>query len=82
MMGEQERRCALTGLPFGYSGEGDDIQMRPSLDRIDSDGHYAPQNVLIVVRFTNWWKSANANPLARRLLRCAARCDGRISSIR
>lgn len=68
MMGEQEDRCALTGLPFAYPGEGDDLQMRPSLDRIDSDGHYTPDNVQVVVRFINRWKGADPDILARRLI--------------
>ena len=68
MMGEQEDRCALTGLPFAYPGEGDDLQMRPSLDRIDSGGHYTPDNVQVVVRFINRWKGADQDELARRLI--------------
>ena len=68
MIGEQEDKCALTGLPFAFPGEGDDLQMRPSLDRIDSNGHYTPDNVQIVVRFINRWKSADPDPLARRLI--------------
>lgn len=68
MMGEQEDRCALTGLPLGYPGENDDLQMRPSLDRIDSNGHYTPDNVQIVCRFMNRWKGADNDQLARRLL--------------
>lgn len=68
MMGEQEDRCALTSLPFGYPGESDDLQLRPSLDRIDSNGHYTPDNVQIVCRFMNRWKGADDDQLARRLL--------------
>ena len=68
MIGEQEDKCALTGLPFAFPGEGDDLQMRPSLDRIDSNGHYTPDNVQIVVRFINRWKSTDPDPLARRLI--------------
>jgi hypothetical protein len=68
MLGEQEDRCALTGLPLGYVGETDDLQMRPSLDRIDSKGHYTPDNVQIVCRFINRWKGADPDPVVRRLL--------------
>lgn len=68
MMGEQEDRCALTSLPFGYPGESDDLQLRPSLDRIDSNGHYTPDNVQIVCRFINRWKGADDDQLVRRLL--------------
>ncbi len=68
MLGEQEDRCALTGLPLGYVGETDDVQLRPSLDRIDSNGHYTPDNVQIVCRFINRWKGADNDELVRRLL--------------
>ena len=68
MLGEQEDRCALTGLPLGYVGETDDLQMRPSLDRIDSSGHYTADNVQIVCRFINRWKGADNDELVRRLL--------------
>jgi hypothetical protein len=68
MMGDQEDRCALTGLPLGYPGEDEDLQMRPSLDRIDSSGHYTPGNVQIVCRFMNRWKSADPDEMVRRLL--------------
>lgn len=68
MMGEQEDRCALTGLPLGYIDEADDLQMRPSLDRIDSSGHYTADNVQIVCRFINRWKGTDKDSLVRRLL--------------
>lgn len=68
LLGEQEDRCALTGMLLGYVGETDDLQMRPSLDRIDSKGHYTPDNVQIVCRFINRWKSADHDDLVRRLL--------------
>lgn len=68
MLGEQEDHCALTGLPLGYVGESDDLQMRPSLDRIDSSGHYTADNVQIVCRFINRWKGADNDEMVRRLL--------------
>lgn len=67
-MGEQEDLCALTGLPLGYDSECDDPEMLASLDRIDSAGHYTPENVQIVCRFMNRWKGADADALVRRLL--------------
>jgi hypothetical protein len=36
----QENRCALTGLPFQFVGPDVDKNLLPSLDRIDSAGHY------------------------------------------
>jgi hypothetical protein len=68
MLSEQNEVCALTGLPFGYPKESDDLQMRPSLDRIDSNGHYTPDNIQIVCRFMNRWKGADDDLLVRRLL--------------
>jgi hypothetical protein len=67
-MGEQEDLCALTGLPLGYDSECDDPEMLASLDRIDSSGHYTPENVQIVCRFMNRWKRADDDALVRRLL--------------
>lgn len=68
LMGEQEDRCALTGLPLGYLGECEDKEMLASLDRIDSCGHYTPDNVQIVCRFINRWKRADDDGLTRRLI--------------
>ena len=67
-MGEQEDLCALTGLPLGYDSECEDKEMLASLDRIDSSGHYTPENVQIVCRFMNRWKGADSDGLVRRLL--------------
>jgi hypothetical protein len=36
----QDNRCALTGVPFQFLGPDVDKNLLPSLDRIDSDGHY------------------------------------------
>ena len=67
-MGEQEDRCALTGLPLGYDTDCDDAEMLASLDRIDSNGHYTPDNVQVVCRFINRWKGADNDHLVRRLI--------------
>jgi hypothetical protein len=45
-----------------------DLDLSPSLDRIDSDGHYAPYNLQIVARFVNRWKSDDDNSNFKRLL--------------
>lgn len=37
----QENYCALTGLLMDYAEDGGHREMFCSLDRIDSDGHYA-----------------------------------------
>ena len=44
-------RCAITGLVLKFDGSDD--QMHPSLDRINSDGHYEPGNLQVVARFIN-----------------------------
>ncbi len=67
-MGEQEDRCALTELPLGYDTDCDDKEMLASLDRIDSKGHYTPDNVQLVCRFMNRWKGADDDKVVRRLL--------------
>jgi hypothetical protein len=64
----QEGRCAITGLPFQYRGRHDDENMLPSLDRIDSDGHYTAENVQLVCRFINFWKQASSDAEFRRLI--------------
>jgi len=65
---EQEGRCALTGLPLGFPSECEDKQMLASADRIDSSGHYTPDNIQVVCRFINRWKGGDDNDLALRLI--------------
>ncbi|WP_339107323.1 hypothetical protein [Thioclava sp. GXIMD4216] len=64
----QEDRCAITGLPFQFRGAQTDDNMLPSLDRIDSSGHYAKGNLQLVCRFINFWKQASDDGEFRRLL--------------
>ncbi|MFC6641107.1 hypothetical protein [Sulfitobacter profundi] len=64
----QEDRCAITGLSFQFQGAQTDNNMLPSLDRIDSNGHYAKDNLQIVCRFINFWKQASDDAEFRRLL--------------
>ena len=40
----------------------------PSLDRIDSDGHYESSNVQLVCRFINLWKQAADDAEFRRVI--------------
>lgn len=63
----QEGLCAITDLPMQFVG-GDDPELRCSLDRIDSSGHYEPGNLQIVCRFINRWKSASKDEEFRRLV--------------
>ena len=64
----QGDRCALTGIPFHFDGAGADSNLLPSVDRIDSDGHYESGNLQIVCRFINFWKSDTVDEEFRRLL--------------
>ena len=64
----QEERCAITGLPFQYQGAHSDTNMLPSLDRIDSNGHYEKGNLQLVCRFINFWKQAADDQEFRRLI--------------
>ena len=68
LLDKQENRCALTGIEFDYSDPPNDIQLKPSLDRIDSEGHYQKGNLQVVCRFINFWKSAQDNSEFLRLL--------------
>ena len=64
LLERQRNRCALTGIPFDESNQ----DLRPSVDRIDSDGHYEQDNLQIVCRFVNFWKRDKENDEFRRLL--------------
>ncbi len=60
--------CAITGLPLQFRGAHSDENMLPSLDRIDSSGHYELDNLQVVCRFINFWKQASDDSEFRRLL--------------
>ncbi len=64
----QDGLCAVSSLPLQLDGEFDDKEMRCSLDRIDSDGHYELGNLQIVCRFINLWKGDQSDSEFRRLL--------------
>ena len=56
------------GIPFHFHGPGADSNLLPSVDRVDSDGHYETSNVQIVCRFVNFLKSDTDDEEFRRLL--------------
>lgn len=68
LMGRQERKCALTGIPLQIPGENSDSKLAPSLDRKDSSGHYEEGNLQVVCRFINFWKGSEDNEEFLRLL--------------
>lgn len=66
LLEETGHRCAISGLVL--QPKGPDNQLRPSLDRIDSGGHYEVGNLQVVARFINFWKQASPDTEFRRLL--------------
>ena len=65
---EQKGRCALTGLAMQQFGRETDRELLCSLDRKDSDGHYERENLQVVCRFVNRWKSDSKDDEFRRLI--------------
>ncbi|WP_019196478.1 hypothetical protein [Afipia birgiae] len=64
----QDNRCALTGIPFQFLSLEVDKKLLPSLDRIDSAGHYEEGNLQVVCQFINFWKADSDNAEFQRLL--------------
>lgn len=64
----QEGLCAITGIPLQYDRVGDDRDLKCSLDRIDSNGHYEPGNLQVVCCFVNRWKNDDNDGNFRRLI--------------
>lgn len=64
----QDNCCALTGLPLQFHGPRADKNLLPSLDRIDSAGHYEVGNLQVICQFINFWKSDSTNADFQRLL--------------
>lgn len=58
--------CAITKLPLDFDYL--DTELAPSLDRIDSNGHYEPGNLQVVARFVNRWKSDDDADNFQRLI--------------
>lgn len=68
LLDRQENRCAMTGIQLQYHGNVTDKNLSPSLDRIDSNGHYEIGNLQVVCRFINFWKSDTDNEEFKQLL--------------
>ncbi|QCO54452.1 hypothetical protein EOK75_00615 [Pseudorhodobacter turbinis] len=64
----QGDRCALTGIRLQFHGGNADKNLLPSLDRIDSDGHYEDKNLQVVCQFINFWKGDSDNEAFSDLL--------------
>ncbi len=68
LLNSQEKICALTELPINLMEKEGDPEMRASLDRIDSDGHYEEGNLQVVCKFANRWKNDSVNDEFLRLI--------------
>jgi hypothetical protein len=64
----QDNCCALTGIPFQFLSPEADKNLLPSLDRVDSAGHYERGNLQVVCQFINFWKGDSDNAEFQRLL--------------
>lgn len=64
----QEQLCALTGLTMLMDSSDGDHELRCSLDRIDSNGHYERGNLQVVCKFANRWKGASQDETFKRLI--------------
>ena len=59
---KQKGICNLTGLPMQQRVEkGTPNHMIVSVDRIDSDRHYSPDNLQLTCWFANRWKGTTPN---------------------
>lgn len=63
---DQKRICKLTGIKMKNSG---DPNFYPSPDRIDSERGYFRDNIQIVCRFANEWKSDQPNEEFLKLIK-------------
>jgi hypothetical protein len=68
LLDAQESLCGLTGLAMVLDGEDGDAELRCSLDRIDSNGHYERGNLQIVCKFADRWKGSSDNAEFLRLI--------------
>jgi hypothetical protein len=68
LLDRRENRCNLTGIPLQFHGNQTDKNLIPSLDRVDSTGHYEKDNLQVVCRFINFWKGASNNEEFKGLL--------------
>ncbi|MFM9978595.1 MAG: hypothetical protein ACKVOP_11205 [Sphingomonadaceae bacterium] len=71
----QDGLCAITGLILQLRG-GEEHQLCCSLDRINSNGHYAPGNLQIVCKFINVWKSNQDDAEFRKLIEIVRQSSG------
>jgi hypothetical protein len=69
LLEQQKGICKLTGIRMHLPGQDNlDKDFLPSADRIDSDGHNELENMQVVCRFINHWKSSMPDKRFRDLL--------------
>jgi hypothetical protein len=68
LMDSQEGLCALTNLGMLHYGFDGDPDLRCSLDRKDSNGHYERDNLQVVCWFANRWKGASDDKKFKQLI--------------
>jgi hypothetical protein len=68
LLNGQEKICTLTYLPLNLMENEGDPELRASLDRIDSNGHYEEGNLQVVCKFANRWKGDSNNDEFLRLI--------------
>ncbi|KQU67144.1 hypothetical protein ASE08_16605 [Rhizobacter sp. Root16D2] len=73
LIARQNGKCAITDLKLEFDEESKDKAFLCSLDRIDSNGHYEPNNLQVVCRFANRWKGDQLNSEFRRLIEAVKR---------
>ncbi len=65
---KQNGFCTYSNLKIQLDGFEEDQELLASLDRIDSEGDYTPENLQLVCRFINRWKSNDEHELFKRLI--------------
>jgi len=68
LFNDQDGFCAITGIRLQLPPNVSDPELVCSLDRIDSNGNYEKDNLQIVCKFVNRWKSDTPDKEFRRLI--------------
>jgi hypothetical protein len=68
LFNSQDGLCAITGIQLQFPDNANDRELVCSLDRKDSNGNYEPDNLQIVCKFVNRWKSDSPDNEFRRLI--------------
>jgi hypothetical protein len=69
LLRSQGGRCAITRIKFDFGDALQNTDLCCSLDRKDSNGHYERNNLQVVFRFINRWKSNGDNDKFKQLIK-------------